>query len=331
MNKNYIPTINISSLIKNNFETQSAYKKIKEIEKACVNIGFFQVTGHGLNLKEIKKICGIGNKFFNLSDSKKKKLYTLNTLLLCITYIFIGFSSWMMIPIRSNAETVINENSPKDARSLLAYYNLEQYPDTYLFYGPMFSDAYAGQDAEQPYKDDKPKYERDETLNKYIIVNDWKNGKINSNSSHRGFFPRMWSSDNAENYMKYYGFLDFEIKREYRQNDQLNQIVTNFKDEINNNEVVAIDYSAHEEMANKIFHEIRESAFEKFDLSCMHIYHSLGKVKAGEICLFVFASSKHRKPVREALEYLVEEIKAKVPIFGKELFINETHQWKVNQ
>ena len=55
-------------------------------------------------------------------------------------------------PIRSNAETVINENSPKDARSLLAYYNLEQYPDTYLFYGPMFSDAYAGQDAEQPYK-----------------------------------------------------------------------------------------------------------------------------------------------------------------------------------
>ena len=102
-------------------------------------------------------------------------------------------------------------------------------------------------------------------------------------------------------------------------------------DEINNNEVVAIDYSAHEEMANKIFHEIRESAFEKFDLSCMHIYHSLGKVKAGEICLFVFASSKHRKPVREALEYLVEEIKAKVPIFGKELFINETHQWKVNQ
>ena len=44
MNKNYIPTINISSLIKNNFETQSALKIIKEIEKACVNIGFFQVT-----------------------------------------------------------------------------------------------------------------------------------------------------------------------------------------------------------------------------------------------------------------------------------------------
>ena len=74
MTKNYIPTINISSLIKNNFETQYALKTIKEIEKACVNVGFFQVIGHGLNLKEIKKICEIGNKFFNLSDSKKRKL-----------------------------------------------------------------------------------------------------------------------------------------------------------------------------------------------------------------------------------------------------------------
>ena len=74
MLKDYIPTVNISSLIKNNFETQSAYKTIKEIEKACVNIGFFQVTGHGLNLKEIKNICDVGNKFFNLPEMKKRKL-----------------------------------------------------------------------------------------------------------------------------------------------------------------------------------------------------------------------------------------------------------------
>ena len=76
MTKNYIPTINISSLIKNNFQTISALKTIKEIEKACVNIGFFQVTGHGLNFKEIEKICEIGNKFLKLSDSKKRKLST---------------------------------------------------------------------------------------------------------------------------------------------------------------------------------------------------------------------------------------------------------------
>jgi molybdopterin synthase catalytic subunit len=102
-------------------------------------------------------------------------------------------------------------------------------------------------------------------------------------------------------------------------------------DEIDNNIVHSIEYSAHEEMANKVFHEIRENAFAKYDLSCMHIYHSLGKVEAGEICLFVFASSKHRKPVRAAIEFLVEEIKSKVPVFGKEIFEDQSHQWKVNQ
>lgn len=102
-------------------------------------------------------------------------------------------------------------------------------------------------------------------------------------------------------------------------------------DKIDDKEVVAIDYSAHEEMANKAFHTIREATFEKFDLTCMHIYHSNGIVKAGEICLFVFVSSAHRKMVQEAIEYVVEEIKANVPVFGKELFEDDSHVWKVNK
>ncbi len=101
-------------------------------------------------------------------------------------------------------------------------------------------------------------------------------------------------------------------------------------DKINNKKVIAIDYTAYEEMANAKFHEIREAAFDKFNLNCMHIYHSLGKVKAGEICLFVFVSSPRRKDVFPAIEYIVEEIKAKVPVFGKEIFEDKTHQWKVN-
>ena len=101
-------------------------------------------------------------------------------------------------------------------------------------------------------------------------------------------------------------------------------------DVIDGKTVSAIEYTAYEDMANVKFHEIRESAFEKFDLTCMHIYHSLGKVSAGEICLFVFVSSPRRKVVFEALEYIVEAIKADVPVFGKEIFEDETHQWKVN-
>ena len=101
-------------------------------------------------------------------------------------------------------------------------------------------------------------------------------------------------------------------------------------DEINTKKVAAIDYTAHEDMANLKFHEIREAAFLRFDLSCMHIYHSIGNVNAGEICLFVFVSSKRRKEVFPAIEFIVEEIKAKVPIFGKEIFNDQSHQWKVN-
>jgi len=101
-------------------------------------------------------------------------------------------------------------------------------------------------------------------------------------------------------------------------------------DTIDGKTVSAIEYTAYEEMANTKFHEIRESTFEKFNLTCMHIYHSKGIVKAGDICLFVFVSSPRRKEVFKALEYVVEEIKAKAPVFGKEIFEDHSHQWKVN-
>ena len=101
-------------------------------------------------------------------------------------------------------------------------------------------------------------------------------------------------------------------------------------DTINNKTVAAIEYTAYEEMANQKFNDIREATFTKFDLTCMHIYHSLGTVKTGEICLFVFVSSPKRKVVFKALEYVVEAIKADVPVFGKEIFEDQTHQWKKN-
>lgn len=101
-------------------------------------------------------------------------------------------------------------------------------------------------------------------------------------------------------------------------------------DSINNRIVTAIEYSAYEELAEQSFNEIREVAFTKYELTCMHIYHSLGLVKAGEICLFVFVSAPRRKVVFEALEFIVEEIKEKVAIFGKEIFEDETYTWKIN-
>lgn len=101
-------------------------------------------------------------------------------------------------------------------------------------------------------------------------------------------------------------------------------------DEKEDSVVVAIDYSAYEDMANIEFHKIREVCFDQFEITCMHIYHSKGIVRAGEICLFVFVSAPRRKTVFKAIEFLVEEIKVKIPIFGKELMENQEHSWKVN-
>ena len=101
-------------------------------------------------------------------------------------------------------------------------------------------------------------------------------------------------------------------------------------DKIEGRNVKAIEYTAYEELALETMHTIREDIFKKYPLICMHVYHSLGKISAGEICLFVFTSSAHRKAAIDACSETVERIKAELPIWGKELFEDDTHQWKVN-
>ena len=101
-------------------------------------------------------------------------------------------------------------------------------------------------------------------------------------------------------------------------------------DIIEGKRVVAIEYSCYEEMALEKMHAIRESIFAKYDLTCMHVYHSLGRVNVGEISLFVFTSSKHRRAAIDACNELVELLKKELPVWGKELFADETHTWKQN-
>lgn len=102
-------------------------------------------------------------------------------------------------------------------------------------------------------------------------------------------------------------------------------------DEVDGKKVAAIDYTTYEEMALEKMYAIREDIFAKYNLTCMHVYHSLGKIAAGEICLFVFTSSPHRKAAIDACEETVERLKAELPIWGKEIFEDETHQWKENR
>ena len=95
--------------------------------------------------------------------------------------------------------------------------------------------------------------------------------------------------------------------------------------------VTAIEYTAYTEMALQQMHEIRESLFAKYELTCMHVHHSLGVVPVGEICLFVFVSSKHRKAAIDACEELVEAIKFQLPVWGKEILSTSDTVWKENK
>jgi molybdopterin synthase catalytic subunit len=102
-------------------------------------------------------------------------------------------------------------------------------------------------------------------------------------------------------------------------------------DEKEGHQVTAIQYTAYEEMALEKMSNIREDIFAKYPLTCLHVYHSLGLVPTGEICLFVFTSAVHRKEAIDACEELVERIKVELPIWGEEIIDNGSQTWKINK
>ena len=178
--------------------------------------------------------------YLGLRYTRKNDFRVANTIVLCSMFLFLGFSSWLMLPIRANANVVINENNPSDARSLLAYYNREQYPGVdNPVYGAYYSDLFASSGEE---KDEKPKYEKDEKQGKYVIINHYKNAFPSPNKEHIGLLPRMWSAQHAENYIKYFGPLDFKIKSEHLSNSELQTAVKQLKDRYEKGEINTSQY-----------------------------------------------------------------------------------------
>jgi hypothetical protein len=153
----------------------------------------FFVNSVGLPFNSGSIIAGIiliAAFYFAIRYTRNRKLVHTNLIILCLLFIMIGFSSWLMLPIRANANTTINENNPSSARELLAYYNREQYGDASIFYDSYYSET-REQDPNDPYRDDKPKYEKDLKLGKYVIVNNYKDALPNYTNKHKGFIPRM--------------------------------------------------------------------------------------------------------------------------------------------
>ncbi len=157
----------------------------------------FFVNNVGLPFNSGSIIAGllmVAAFFYAIRYTRAHNLVGLNTIVLSVLFIVIGFSSWIMLPIRANANTTINENNPSSARELLAYYNREQYGDANVFYDKYYSYSYRSDlDRDQPYKDDIKKYEKDKKTGKYVIVNkdNYKGIIPNYSNEHKGFIPRM--------------------------------------------------------------------------------------------------------------------------------------------
>jgi molybdopterin synthase catalytic subunit len=95
--------------------------------------------------------------------------------------------------------------------------------------------------------------------------------------------------------------------------------------------VTAIEYSAYEGMVSTEAEKIKEFIFNEFsDVLEISIIHSTGKVMAGEISMFVMVSAGHRDHATRACRRLVELIKEKLPVWKKEFYDDDTHQWQNN-
>ncbi len=100
-------------------------------------------------------------------------------------------------------------------------------------------------------------------------------------------------------------------------------------DKINDNKVKAIEYSAYEALVEKETSRIKETIMAAFsDVKDVLIVHATGIVKTGELSLFVMVTAGHRDHATRACMHAVEMIKENFPVWKKEVFENDSHQWK---
>ena len=136
----------------------------------------------------------IGAITFGLIYTKKHNKAVWNTVILAMMMLLIGYSSFAILVVRSNANPPIDENNPEDAVGLLSYLKREQYGSWPIVYGQHFN---AKLDSREPYIDGNPIYAKDEKKGKYVIIDKRKNTVPNYSKKDKMLFPRIWSSTQA--------------------------------------------------------------------------------------------------------------------------------------
>ncbi|MDR0364746.1 MAG: DUF2723 domain-containing protein [Bacteroidales bacterium] len=137
-----------------------------------------------------------GVLLFGIIYSEKRKKVLLNTIILSVTFLLIGYSSFFSIVVRANETLPINMNEPSDPMGMVSYLNRDQYISQPLVYGQYYStpgldyengkQQYYKKAVEDP-NTGKKKYE--------YVASGFKNGTVIYPSEGCTLFPRMWSNE----------------------------------------------------------------------------------------------------------------------------------------
>lgn len=148
----------------------------------------------------------------------KSNTVMLNTVFLSLATLLIGFSSFFVLVIRSQANTPMDENDPENAPNMLSYLLREQYGDWPLLYGQYYNAPTLSQ---SEFGSGDPIYAKDKNKDnkKYIVVDDRKNSIPKYEKEFCTVFPRMWSSQgHHEAAYKYWGNVAKNNKKRVSEN-----------------------------------------------------------------------------------------------------------------
>jgi tetratricopeptide (TPR) repeat protein len=140
--------------------------------------------------------------WFGFKVSYRRRSQLLNTAMLCFVFILIGYSTYLIVPIRASFLPTINENNPNDVLSFVSYLKREQYGSRPLIYGPQFTADVARDDEGRPITlPASPRYVRENGKYKEIPTQ----GEYAYDSKDKVLLPRIYSPDPAhiEEYKKW--------------------------------------------------------------------------------------------------------------------------------
>lgn len=175
---------------------ETLYKRFMYVGIAFFVFALLGAAIYGKALMTVITIAAAGYLLYKMKNNR----HVLNTILLSFTVLMIGYSSFFVLVIRSQANPPMDENNPENAISLLSYLNREQYGDWPIAYGPYYN---APLDVDNPADDGNPVYALDEKSGEYVIIDARKQTNYNFASEMSTIFPRMWEQNQRSHVAPY--------------------------------------------------------------------------------------------------------------------------------